>query len=521
MKADWKPEWAATGRTPTFVGGDGPSQVVFGGLKYLWGNVPAIDVLQLAKNEGSTYDQDLHLLFAASGDLRNVVKTLASIPDAFQKSISIVLNDRDPEIVIRNAILLLISLTAEDTKEAVDCMIHILYSAFIEGKHLKILQGKLRVLVAEVVQKIADKPAKSLQAKAWSFGSRNLRLVLTKKIWCELLERLDIPVSLTSQKAHQIRTEVTLAPSRRDYRERRYMCLLPALRLSQERYRTDGLLLPFGASRAPFDTPNPTLFESDQWPLKDSSDPLEGWNIFDIVNTTPRAAPSDVYGKLYFYLQHAFKAFIEKSISQNASFQLFNVDAEDLSKHLERGTFSRIEFILNEFTWISAHPIEVSNICDAGYLGYAKTLLFLGPLLQKQSTNPHATFIMLFMNAVGESLTPADQAAAFRRSMPQAVKYLPRPVSRTDPYDPGYLKYMLAADLFRDNDGLFNKYMTKWRFEEGGKFINMAMKKNTVVEKWPMRLKKKPGQLGAQEEFDLLFGSGHGNERYVEWQTVE
>lgn len=90
-----------------------------------------------------------------------------------------------------------------------------------------------------------------------------------------------------------------------------------------------------------------TLFESNQsWQLKDSSDPLEGWNIFDILNETPRAAPSDVYGKFYFYLQHAFEAFIEKSNSLNASFQLFNVDAQDLSKHLETGTFSRIEVSL-------------------------------------------------------------------------------------------------------------------------------------------------------------------------------
>lgn len=68
MKAEWKPEWATTGRTPAFVGDNGPSQVVFGGNKYLWGNVSAIDVLQLAKNEGSTYDQDVHLLFAGKGN---------------------------------------------------------------------------------------------------------------------------------------------------------------------------------------------------------------------------------------------------------------------------------------------------------------------------------------------------------------------------------------------------------------------------------------------------------------------
>jgi len=33
-------------------------------FQFLWGNVPALDVLQLSKNEGPNYDQDLHLLFA-------------------------------------------------------------------------------------------------------------------------------------------------------------------------------------------------------------------------------------------------------------------------------------------------------------------------------------------------------------------------------------------------------------------------------------------------------------------------
>jgi hypothetical protein len=50
-----------------------------------------------------------------------------------------------------------------------------------------------------------------------------------------------------------------------------------------------------------------------------------------------------VYGKLYFYLQHTLQTFIEKSISLNARFELFNVGAEELSKHLERESFFRIE----------------------------------------------------------------------------------------------------------------------------------------------------------------------------------
>lgn len=42
--------------------------------------------------------------------------------------------------------------------------------------------------------------------------------------------------------------------------------------------------------------------------------------------------------------------------------------------------------------------------------------------------------------------------------------------------------------------------------------------RNAVVEPWPMRLKKKPGEEGADEEFQsLLASSSSGAERYVEW----
>jgi hypothetical protein len=41
---------------------------------------------------------------------------------------------------------------------------------------------------------------------------------------------------------------------------------------------------------------------------------------------------------------------------------------------------------------------------------------------------------------------------------------------------------------------------------------------NTTIEKWPMRLKLRPGQLGADQEFRSLLASSHtGTERYVEW----
>jgi hypothetical protein len=49
----------------------------------------------------------------------------------------------------------------------------------------------------------------------------------------------------------------------------------------------------------------------------------------------------------------------------------------------------------------------------------------------------------------------------------------------------------------------------------------MVKEENTIIEKWPMRLKLSMPQPGAQEEFDILQASDHsGNERYVEWKRV-
>lgn len=70
MKETWQPAWEREGREPAFLGPTLPGmlgQVKFGSLarsKYLWGNMPAFDLVQLKTNEGADYDKPLSLLFA-------------------------------------------------------------------------------------------------------------------------------------------------------------------------------------------------------------------------------------------------------------------------------------------------------------------------------------------------------------------------------------------------------------------------------------------------------------------------
>ena len=60
----------------------------------------------------------------ASGDLRNVVKTLAQLPDSYTALCEVVINDKDFDIVARNAIILLIAISCP-TDLASEAILHI------------------------------------------------------------------------------------------------------------------------------------------------------------------------------------------------------------------------------------------------------------------------------------------------------------------------------------------------------------------------------------------------------------
>lgn len=63
-KDSWKPDWHVEKRNPTFIGDDVPAVVSHGQKKFLWGNVPAVDILRIQQNEKGALPTNLNLLFA-------------------------------------------------------------------------------------------------------------------------------------------------------------------------------------------------------------------------------------------------------------------------------------------------------------------------------------------------------------------------------------------------------------------------------------------------------------------------
>lgn len=166
------------------------------------------------------------------------------------------LNDRDIDLVARNALLLLVAFVF-DPEVASPIMLHLWYSAFVPSAMLTALKEEILPLVQYVCTKIESKSATVLQSKTWSFGDRSLRLTLSKESWKQLLLYFEVPKGLTTTSAKNLRVATTLSPHRKDYVDRALYDLLPGQRVAMRRFRLDGILLPFESPRDEFDTPNP------------------------------------------------------------------------------------------------------------------------------------------------------------------------------------------------------------------------------------------------------------------------
>lgn len=240
--------------------------------------------------------------------------------------------------------MLLVALCASDAKAAADCVLHVWYSAALTTAHIDLLNSAVRPLIADVCAKIADKTPAAVLGKTWSLESGSVRLVLPKERWLQLLAFFQLPGGVTAERARQLRQAVTLAPERRDYLDRALYAKPPAHRLGAIRFREHGVLLPFGQSRDAYSVPNPTLFQSGDWPMMDSSEPLDGWDHRAVLRVPNGPASNDIYGKLHARVHGLLHTFCLRARALGVRFILVNVDARALgAAGVDEGKFARVE----------------------------------------------------------------------------------------------------------------------------------------------------------------------------------
>ncbi|KDQ11252.1 hypothetical protein BOTBODRAFT_57568 [Botryobasidium botryosum FD-172 SS1] len=482
---DWSPAWVLEGRSPSFMGGNANEyyenwvhnldKLAIG--LHLWGNVPAIDVLNLSRNERTSV-QDFSLAFIASGDIRNVVRTINELPPDYSGKINILLNDREPIIVLRNLVLLLLCGGIFDKAHAAELALHFWYSAFVPINYAIQLQP----FVASFAQHVKEDMSFSLPLNSRSTMSG----ALTPSVLGHLFTMLQSKYGIS--EANQEINRVRFAPSRQDRHHRQYCRLEPSHRLAFLEYRRFGLVLPFGARNDHFSHPNQLLFSSEcEWLQDDLANPLESWDIPSVVAAGKAygALRADIYGCLYFYLSDQLRSFAERVGRFQINFQLFCQDASVLSDGIRSGAHAQHGVPATRLY----DRIDVSNILDAEYLGIPRVLADWSPLLRKSETATVVGYCMNWsMQQAGGSINTAGKGVIGNlaaKLMKQGRIYgvsntssVPS-VSRTMRMTLGYLNSMNAM---YESSGAFEEYLEKKGMAEALHRTKLKRKqKHTIV----------------------------------------
>jgi hypothetical protein len=112
------------------------------GSECLWGSVPAYGLLA---NHLGSLPEHIWVCFAASGDLWNTIETVYQLPEHFQGSLSVYLNDYNPRIAFRN--LLVLELLRFYGFEAIDTVIALWCSVLLTVNQLLVCDNAARTLL--------------------------------------------------------------------------------------------------------------------------------------------------------------------------------------------------------------------------------------------------------------------------------------------------------------------------------------------------------------------------------------
>ncbi|KAF9533232.1 hypothetical protein CPB83DRAFT_538125 [Crepidotus variabilis] len=371
----WQPCWVREGRPPAFVT-DGPEgqsledKRLSAGL-ILWGNSPAMDVINFAVNE-KDLKKNFSLAFIASGDLRHVLRSVNNLPTNYLGNLNILVNDYNLPIVCRNIILLLILANVPDEMEAADIALHFWYSVFMPMSY--------RIRLAMIIEKFFSDFANSGESPV-SLGqhcslSTYIPIMAQAKDYFAHFFTSSFSVGDIQDEYSRVRT----APSRCDFRDRMYSGLKPSHRVAFQEYRRFGILLPFGAMNAHMNIPNTSLFTlKGEWWQPDFADPLEGWDMDCVIEDGKRhgATPEDIYGCLYFSLLDQLCSFARRLRTTKIAFTMLCMDARDIPATIRSNDLSALGIPSS----IRYDRIAVSNILDANYVGIEGVLTRWGPFL--------------------------------------------------------------------------------------------------------------------------------------------
>ncbi|KAF5319826.1 hypothetical protein D9611_012899 [Ephemerocybe angulata] len=443
----WKPSWSTEGRAPAFDdtnarhGDEGTTTLTPSALNddsALWGNVPAIDIINLNDNEGDV-EKDFSLAFIASGDLRHVMKTVNSLPPNYSGRFDILLNDSNNCIASRNIALLLILGTIQDEHLSAEIALHFWYSTLIPREY----QLKITNVLFPLLNHLAKLEKSSEQWTPFPLNSSS-----TLEVECGV-----------NDIGHCLAWGMRMPCGR--------STIVPGPLIRYEIIATERLALPFGAATKHFDQWNHSLFSfREKWLQSDNSDPLDGWNMNEVIQAggAHGAQPEDIYGCLYFFLSDQLRTFAERIRKVPISFKIHIRDACELSKQIRAGVFSGRGLQPT----IRFHRIEVSNTIEASSVALRDVLEHWGPLLADEKDAAiigHCT--KWHREQKDGCATGADEATfeSLKKEMMERLERVPSLLDNAEKIlgssEAAMLSFMLDIDLIYDNSEPFATYLNK------------------------------------------------------------
>ena len=205
-----------------------------------------------------------------------MVLTVNNLPPDFCGDLKLVINDSAPEVVSRNLVLLLVLGMIPDETLAADIALHFWYSVFFPAEY----GTRISAIVHKCLTTLVDKDTGSLSVP---LGPRSSLSCTNVESMTPFLAHMLTPMNNLEdyQTAYDWARQ---KPEKQDLRDRMYQGLRPSHRVALQEYRRFGIVLPFGAADAHFDTPNQSLFSPYlQWLQSDFADPLHGWQCVRVV----------------------------------------------------------------------------------------------------------------------------------------------------------------------------------------------------------------------------------------------
>lgn len=190
-------------------------------------------------------------IFIASGDVRNLVRTVNGLPKDYRGKCNILCNDKNPIVVARNLIVLFaLTSPGPPLENAAELATHLMYSSALPVPMMIHLYRLINVNYGHGGWE------GQLIFRQWLATRGKGKLHIT-----QVVEDMKTPMEMFLSNYELPRAlkdmhDIMLSPSRVDYRDRYFSGLKPGHRMALLHFRQSGVLAPFSANITHFTEPN-------------------------------------------------------------------------------------------------------------------------------------------------------------------------------------------------------------------------------------------------------------------------